>query len=199
MQGGGPLMWPLLVCSAAVMAAVVERLIMLRRKRVMPERVLAAAMRAEGDGDVDALLLSLRSDDSPLARILTCVAQNRRLPRDEADAQVEAVGRVEARRLARRLIVLEAVYVVAPMLGLLGTIMGLMVIFQDFSATAASETRAFSRGIAMALLTTVAGLAIAIPSYLAHIYFSRRVEDLTLELENHAARLSSALRRQKQP
>ncbi|HOX39062.1 MAG TPA: MotA/TolQ/ExbB proton channel family protein [Candidatus Brocadiia bacterium] len=195
MTKGGQLMWPLAICSAAMMAAVIERLIMLRRSRVMPSGLIEAASRAETAADGAELLPRLKTDVSPLGRILLSVVENRELPRPEADVLAEAVGRAEARGLSRRLLVLEAVYVIAPMLGLLGTVVGLMVIFQDFSSAGSGEARAFSRGIAMALLTTVTGLLIAIPSYIAHIYFSHRVEDMAIEMENLATKLSAALRR----
>jgi len=187
------LMWPLGVCLAATMAAIVERLIVLRRRRVIPPDLEKMLEKVHSHEEATRLAPRLEKDGSALGQILRTVLASSGLGRQDAAAQVEIAGKRAAHALEKRLLLLESMAVVAPMLGLLGTVVGLSIIFQEFSGPAKGAGRIFSRGIAMALLTTIAGLSIAIPAYLGYAYLNRRVEMLVLELETYAARLLDVL------
>lgn len=167
----------LVCCSIIAFAAILERIFALRRRRVIGP--LAEAIR---DVDSDEALRAVRAlsgtDRSVLARIVNVIFEtggNREL--------VETSGRGGLNSLERRLILLEIVAVISPLLGLLGTVLGMNQVFDAISSQGLGNVRAFSQGIALALKTTIIGLCVAVPAYVAHMMFERRVDTLGTEIE----------------
>lgn len=167
----GVFLYPLALCSVVAVAISIERLLSLRKSRVMPRHLVEAFLTHD--------LENLKGDRHSVAgRIIAF--QKERNPDAEA---LNAFARLEVSRMERGIFLLEVVIGVAPLLGLLGTVTGLTQVFSGFSAdTGLPEPTAFIRGIALALNTTILGLAIAIPALVAHAYFLRRVEFLAARI-----------------
>ena len=170
-EGSGVFIYPLALCSLVAVFIVVERLYGLLSHRVCPPALVEKISSGE----------SVQSgDDSALGRV---VGFARRKGADKA--ATKAVARVEINRLERGLVLLEMVIGAAPLIGLLGTVTGLVQVFANISAaTGLPEPQAFVEGVALALTTTVIGLAIAIPSLVANGYLQRRVETYAVRIES---------------
>lgn len=176
LQNAGIFLYPLAACSLLAVFITVERVLTLRRHKIVPNDLLDAIVQNKP-------LVSLKGNDrSALGRILL-FAQTR----NEGPGALLAVARLEVNRMERGLFLLEVVVGAAPLLGLLGTVTGLTQVFGNYSVeTGMPDPASFIQGIALALTTTIIGLTIAIPSLLAHSWLQRKVEA-------HAARLHVAV------
>lgn len=175
-------MIPLVICSVVALAVMVHRFIALRGERVVPE-TLAQAL--EG-GDMGRAQDLLDHDDSSLALIYRKSLARPHPDRVAAVSSAEACAREEVTRLQAGLTTLEIIITIAPLLGLLGTVSGLVTVFSglgDSSAAAAPSGTGIARGIAEALNTTIAGLVVAVPAVIAHGYFQRKIDRLTVRME----------------
>ena len=167
----GVFLYPLALCSIVAVAITIERLLALRNSRVMPNHWSEAFLLHDSDQ---------MQDDS--RTVVGRIIAFHRKGRTDAEA-LNAYARMEVSRMERGIFLLEVVIGVAPLLGLLGTVTGLTQVFSGFSAeTGLPEPAAFIRGIALALNTTILGLAIAIPALVAHAYLLRRVELLATRI-----------------
>ena len=191
MQSGGWLMAPILLCSVAALAIGIERAWALHRSRVLPSGMLAAAqarLRDRGDGARPGELEA----SSPLGQVLAAgIARARRGRSLMKEAMTEAIAAV-SHDLERHLTALGIIASIAPLLGLLGTVVGMIQVFSALMLDGAGRPEALAGGISEALITTAAGLTVAIPSLMAHRFFLRRVDDLVVELERQAAHLVEA-------
>jgi len=193
LQTGGWLMVPILLCSLFAATIAMERWWALRRSRVLPQNLSAATLaklRSAGlnKGEVDAL-----ATGSPLGQVLAAGIANADLGRERiAEAMREAVDHA-SHELQRYLTSLGIVASIAPLLGLLGTVMGMIEVFTALDVQGAGNAGALSGGIAEALITTAAGLSVAIPSLICHRYFLRRVDDLAHHMEREAGKLTDVL------
>lgn len=171
LNNAGIFLYPLAFCSFVAVFITVERLIALRNSRVIPRRMVDAFV----EGDLEQIESDL---DSVTGRIVNFYRE--RQPDPDA---LNAFARLEVSRMERGIFLLEVVIGAAPLLGLLGTVTGLTQVFGNFSAeTGLPDPGAFIKGIALALNTTILGLAIAIPSLAAHAYLLRRVESLAARI-----------------
>ena len=183
---GGYTMAPLLLCSVLALIVIIERSFALRRRHVIAEPVLVAVDRIKGTPDAERALTVCGKLRGHFANIICHAIRNRHLSKRENAEELEFVGRQEASHLERGLVILEIVAGVAPLLGLLGTVLGMVQIFGVISEEGlVGQTPSLSEGISKALITTVAGLIVAIPSLVCHSYFSRKVDELVLEMEQH--------------
>ena len=192
-KAGGWLMAPLLACSLAATIIIFERLLALRRARVLPEQLVAilrrwSERRAVDREDLDALAL-----DSPLGRIVAAGLDYRGHGREILRERVEDTGRHVVHELERFLNALGTIASISPLLGLLGTVAGMIKIFQIVSVQGNSNFSLLSVGIAEALVTTAAGLTVAIPSLLFYRYFHSRVDDLVVSMEQETLELIELL------
>lgn len=191
LQKGGLFMIPLGLTAIAGMTAILYKFLSLSTNRVVPERL---ARQVENFQDlvaadrIDPLLKEFGNGESTLARLAAVAMRHRGKPQRDITSAVEASAREETARLHAGISVLDTAITIAPLLGLLGTASGLVTIFQGLSETADHLT--IARGIAEALTTTIFGLAIAVPCVVAHGYFSRRIEVLTVRLESLLADLA---------
>ncbi len=178
-------MIPILLCSLISVAVIIERGISLRRRRVLPHR-LRPFLDGAGSSPPPA-------DPSPLGELLTCGLLHRKEPREQADEALQFTTKRIAGRLERGLGILEIVAVISPLLGLLGTVIGMVQVFNVISQLGVGHAQALSAGISQALISTIAGLVVAIPALVAYSIYTRLVDALQIELEEASALLLNRL------
>jgi biopolymer transport protein ExbB len=198
---GGIFMALLLVCSLVSVAVIVLRALALRQDIVMPpeiEKEIDGLRHDDPDG-VTRLSRFLRNDHSPMGRIASVGLQHLHWPKSENVEAVQTKARHEIVRLESGLFILEIIVGIAPLLGLLGAVSGLVKVFGAFGDSAAqSDPHVIAKGISEALSTTIVGLAIAIPSLIAYSYLSKKVETMAAEMESLIADLLAKCYFQKQ-
>ncbi len=189
-RAGGWLMVPILLCSVIAMAIVLERLWSLRRSRVVPRGLLLKVWEQARGGTpgTDLPLQQLRAR-SPLGRVLAAglAAQDR--SREVMKETIEETGRRVAHELERFLNTLGTIAMITPLLGLLGTVVGMIEVFTVITDIGVGSPRDLAGGISQALVTTAAGIGVAIPTLIFHRYFRGRVDELVLEMEMEAVKL----------
>ncbi len=184
LQRGGLFMWPLLICSIVAVATIILRTIALRERNVMPLVIESEIERLAPGGNPERLSRIVEHDSSSLARIVRVALQHLRAPRAENVEAVQTRARHEMVNLEKGLIALEVIVGIAPLLGLIGAVSGLVHVFSSLGlSSGASDTRLIAGGIAEALNATVFGLSIAVPTLIAFSYFSKRVEVMSVEME----------------
>lgn len=188
---GGVFMIPLSVTSIVGMTAILYKFLSLSANRVIPDELARQVERFEdltAADQTEPVLKEFEKGESTLARLAAVAVRHRGKAQGDIILAVEASARMETSRLHAGIGVLDIVITVAPLLGLLGTASGLVTIFQGLSDSA--DHLGIARGIAIALNTTIFGLAIAVPCVVAHGYFTRRIEVLTARLESLLADLA---------
>ena len=189
---GGLFMWPLLACSIVSVTTIILRGIALQEKNVMPLVIQSEIERLVPGGSPERLMRIVSYDQSSLARIARVALQHLRGPRSENVEVVETRARHEMVRLEKGLIVLEVITGIAPLLGLIGAVSGLVHVFSNLGlSSGAADTRQIALGIAEALNATVFGLSIAVPTLIAFSYFSKKVEVMSVEMETLVVELIS--------
>jgi biopolymer transport protein ExbB len=189
---GGMMMYPIALCSFALMVFSFERLIHLRRGRVIPRpfvnRLLEQIQQQQIDREEGLELCE--KNPSPMARIMTAAIKRYGRPAVEVEQAVLDAGERESNHLRRYMRLLSAISNVTPLLGLLGTVMGMIQSFNDISKSQAmGRPEMLAGGISQALLTTAAGLLVAIPAYAMYVYFVGHIDRLIIEMDMHAQRL----------
>ena len=188
---GGYTMIALFVCSILILAIIIEKSILLRGKKVVPRDLLDSVNNKSAN---DAVIMHLcNSYNSPFSNIVRTTMDNRNLEKDSNQEITKLEGKTQIKRMERGLVILEVVAAVAPLLGLLGTVLGLVDVFHVVAKLGVGQTGAFSSGIAKALITTVVGLIIAIPALVAYRYFSKKVDSMALQMEKGAMNLINRL------
>lgn len=190
---GGWVMWPLLLCSVVALGIVLERAWTLRESRVIPDHLVAQVWQLLKSGDMGEDKLAAVRSSSPLGRVLAAGLALRDAPREVMKERIEDVGRHVAHELERYLNTLATIAAIAPFLGLLGTVSGLIRVFSSITADGMGNPAALAGGISEALITTFAGLALAIPALVAYRWFRGRVLELVLRIEEEVMRLMDAL------
>jgi biopolymer transport protein ExbB len=189
---GGLFMWPLLACSIVAVTTIILRGIALREKNVMPLVIQSEIERLAPGASPERLMRIVSHDESSLARITRVALQHLRGPRSENVEVVQTRARHEMVRLEKGLIVLEVIVGIAPLLGLIGAVSGLVHVFSHLGlSSGAADTRQIALGIAEALNATVFGLSIAVPTLIAFSYFSKKVEVMSVEMETLVVELIS--------
>jgi biopolymer transport protein ExbB len=174
----------LLLTSVTGIAVILWRVWALRWGHVTPRKVVEALEACRSRNDVANLRAICENNPSPLGRLLHFASDHLDWPRTENVSSLETAARREVVRLERGLVVLEIIIGIAPLLGLVGTILGMMDVFADIGDTGLNNASALAHGISEILKATLAGLLIAIPALIAWGYFSKKVEALTVELES---------------
>ncbi len=198
-QKGGWTMVPLGLCAVAGLAVALERAFALRRRRVIPQSLVDMLDMFQGESSVDPMLQACRHSRNSLARLIEGLLFARRQSPAHITDTLHAMGRREVERLERGLLVLEIVAGVGPLLGLLGTVLGMVSVFDAITAEGLGNAQVLSSGISEALITTVTGLIVGIPALALYSYFSKRAESLAIELHelgtSFVARLVETLQR----
>jgi biopolymer transport protein ExbB len=184
LRAGGPFMWVLVVTSIVAVTFIIERGLALRWGKVIPQPVEDAVERCVTARDVGMLRTVCVQQPSPTSRVLLLSIEHLDWPKAENIDTLQTRARHEIARLERGLIVLEIIVGIAPLLGLVGTIHGLITLFGDLGRVGLNDNAALARGIGIALNTTLAGLLIAIPSIIAWSYYTKKVETFAVEMES---------------
>ncbi len=179
-------MIPIFICSIVAVAVVMERAMSLRRSRILHPELIEVIEAIRGPEDIPVIRNRCNEIKGPFSNIIKRAISNIHLSREEKVLDIQATGRQEARVLERMLVVLEIITAISPLLGLLGTVLGMSQVFDVIAEVGLGETKAFSSGIAQALRTTIAGLAVAIPSLIAYTSFDKKVDSMILEMEKHS-------------
>ncbi len=190
---GGWVMWPIILCSIAAMAIVGERLWSLQRKYITPSSLMPQVQQWLESNELDTARIELLRNSSPLGKILAAGLVNRNHSRDVVKEAVEDAGRHVVPDLERFLNSLGTVAAITPFLGLFGTVIGMIDMFAGISSQGIGDPAVVAGGIAQALVTTAAGIAVAIPSVMFYRYFRGRVNELLMDMEQDAIRLIEIL------
>ncbi len=181
---GGPVMIPIGLCSLVAVAVFLERLWALRRSRVVPTSFCMELIEHVRQGNVDQALVLCRKRDVAAGRILEAALASPSASRQALKERLEEVGRREAAELERFIPVLGTIASIAPLLGLLGTVLGMIITFQAIQNQGGmADVSALAGGISQALVTTFAGLSVGIPAVMANRFLLARVDTLLLDLE----------------
>lgn len=182
LKSGGFFMIPLVLTSIIGLAFIIERGLALRWDKVIPPDVGDAAENGSPDG-LNELKLVCEEQPSTLSRLLLVAAEHLPRPRDENVDAIQTHARHEVLQLERGLVVLEIVVGIAPLLGLVGAIHGLITLFSDLGQSSMVDNARVAKGISEVLNTTLTGLLIAIPSLIAWSYYNKKIETLAVEME----------------
>jgi len=188
-EAGGWLMIPILLCSVVALAIVGERFWTLQRKRVAPKHLVAQVWQWYKNGTLDSTQLEALRANSPLGRILAAGLANRHHSRGVMKESIEETGHQVVHELERFLNALGTVAAVSPLLGLLGTVVGMIKVFAAITTHGVGNPTVLAGGISQALITTAAGLSVAIPALLFHRYFRGKVDDLVVKMEEDALKI----------
>ncbi|EGV52142.1 biopolymer transporter ExbB [Candidatus Endoriftia persephone str. Guaymas] len=188
-KAGGWLMLPIITCSVVASAIVLERFWSLQRKRVMPEFLMQQILRLHRDKKLDKADLKTLRESSPLGRILAAGLLNHRHSKEVMKESIEEVGRQVVLELERYLNTLGTIASITPLLGLLGTVIGMIKVFGAIVTAGVGNPGILAGGISEALITTATGLSVAIPSLMFHRYFMGLVEKLVVAMEEQALKL----------
>ncbi|HHV54128.1 MAG TPA: MotA/TolQ/ExbB proton channel family protein [Firmicutes bacterium] len=191
---GGPTMYALLACSIVSVAVILERIWFLWRQRQPADELFEEVREALSEGKVLEAMQLARQSDTPVASLLAVAIEHHDEGPEAVRRSLEQEGKEQAAELERGLPILDAIVTVAPLLGLLGTVLGIIRAFNVLGALqGVDDPGALSVGIAEALITTAAGLTIAIPTLIAHRYLSSVVDSIVTQMENKAEEILDLL------
>jgi biopolymer transport protein ExbB len=193
LMAGGWAVVPILICSAIAVAIVLERFWTLRSKAVLPPGLGEEVRNWARSNTLDMAHLQALSDGSPLGELLASALMVRDRPRELIKERIEDTGRHVVHRLEKFLNTLGTIALIGPLLGLLGTVFGLIRMFMDVMVAGAGDPLKMAGGIGTALICTAAGLVVAIPAYVLHRYFRSRVAGYVVEMEKQATALLDEL------
>src|ERR1700685_163980 len=192
-RAGGPLMWPIILCSIGAAAIILERLWTLQDKRVVPPDLTQKVRQLIEANQINDKVIAALEQNSALGKLLAAALANRHRSREVIMERLEDSGRHIVHELERFLSTLGTIAGVSPLLGLLGTVTGIIKSFNAIQAGGMGDPRALSGGIRQTLVATAAGLCVAIPSLVAYRYLRGRVDGIVVEMEKHALRLADAV------
>jgi biopolymer transport protein ExbB len=185
-KAGGLVMWPLIACSVIALAIIIDRFWALRYERVLPVSLVKTLHAWARMGKVPDISLDKIAVRSPLGRVVAAGLLNRDYGRDIVKESIEDTGRQITHELERFLNLLGTIAAISPLLGLLGTVLGMIKVFNVISIYGTGDARVVAGGIGMALIATAAGLIVAIPSLLFYRYFCGKVDALVMRMEEEA-------------
>jgi len=193
-QQGGSVMYILLGLSVLSLTIVFERAWSLRRSVVIPLKDVQLIEKSVRDGDVKQAMAVCQTHNTAMSRILWVALANRGVRRSVMKEILEESGRQEVAHLDRYIGVLGLIAAIAPLLGLLGTVIGMIEVFQQISLVGVGKADVLAGGISKALNTTAFGLVVAIPSIVAYRFYESRVDRFVIEIEHHALRFVELLK-----
>jgi biopolymer transport protein ExbB len=186
---GGWLMVPIILCSIVAVAIVGERFWALKQEKVVPANLVAQVWQLHQKQELNNERLKLLRDSSPLGRILAAGLINMNHEREVMKEAIEETGRQAVIELERFLNTLGTIASITPLLGLLGTVIGMIKVFAAITSMGVGNPTVLAGGISQALITTAAGLSVAIPSLMFYRYFRGRVDMLVIKMEEEALKL----------
>ncbi len=183
--------WPiyiLLLASVVALALILERLIVLRRSKILPPNLLTEVIELYRTRQVTPKVIAKLEENSPLGRVLAAGLRNERASREVMKESIEEAGRGVAHELERFLNAIGTIASTAPLMGLFGTVVGMIEIFGAQAPTGGTNPQELAHGISTALYNTAFGLVIAIPSLIFYRYFRGKVDGVVVEMEQQAVR-----------
>jgi len=193
---GGIAMYPLMLCSVVGLAIIMERIWALQRKRIIsPGLAELIESQPQTPDETERLKIASQIDKTVLGELVKTAFAHLSLGKHENVEAVQSVARQIVGRMERGLTTLSLIAEISPLLGLLGTVAGMINLFTDVAKHGLGEPAAISRGIFEALIATLTGLTVAIPTLTAYMYLRRRIELLILEMERHTNELLTRLYR----
>jgi len=188
-QAGGWLMLPIILCSVIALAIVGERFWSLQERKIAPRNLVAQIWQWNKTNSLDKEHLRALATSSPLGKVLASGLVNRHHPRDIMKESIEETGRQVIMDLDRYLNTLGTIASITPLLGLLGTVIGMIKVFAAITSQGVGNPTVLAGGISEALITTAAGLLVAIPSLIFYRYFRGKVNVLVLKMEEEAMKV----------
>jgi biopolymer transport protein ExbB len=188
-KAGGLLMWPIILCSIIAMAIIGERFWSLRELKIAPKNLVARVWQWQKAGHLDKKRFQDLRDSSPLGKVLAAGLVNRNHSREIMKESIEETGRHVAHDLERFLNTLGTIASISPLLGLLGTVIGMIKVFTVITSLGVGDPSILSEGISEALITTAAGLSVAIPSLMFHRFFRGKIDGLIITMEQEALKM----------
>ncbi|MET0660531.1 MAG: MotA/TolQ/ExbB proton channel family protein [Steroidobacteraceae bacterium] len=192
-KAGGIMMVPLILCSIVAAAIILERLWTLQERRVLPAEITDKVWRWVEQGQIQEKHITALQHNSPLGKILAAGLMYQGRDRDIIKESIEDTGRHVVHELERFLNTLGTIVAASPLLGLLGTVSGMIKTFNAISDAGVGNPTALAEGIAEALIATAAGLSVAIPALIAYRYLSSKVTGLVIEMEKESIKLVHAM------
>jgi len=188
-KAGGLLMWPIILCSIIAMAIIGERFWSLREIKIVPKNLVAKVWQWQKVGHLDKKRIQDLRNSSPLGMVLAAGLVNRNHSREIMKESIEETGRHVAHDLERFLNTLGTIASISPLLGLLGTVIGMIKVFTVITSLGVGDPSILSEGISEALITTAAGLSVAIPSLMFHRFFRGKIDGLIITMEQEALKM----------
>jgi biopolymer transport protein ExbB len=192
-RAGGPFMVPIILCSIIAAGILFERLWTLQRKRVLPQELIKRVNDLTEKNQITPKVIEALEKNSPLGRVLAAALANRDRGREIMMERVEDTGRHVIHELERFLNSLGTIASISPLLGLLGTVTGIIRAFNAVMLGGMGDPRMLAGGISEALITTAGGLAVAIPSFIAYRYLRGKVEGIVVDMEKIAVKFADTL------
>ena len=193
LTAGGGLLVLMLLSSIVALAICIERLYTLNAKKIAPPHLLATVWKQLKAGEMDAARLRTLKQSSPLGRILAAGLGNAYHGRDVMKESIQEAAAHVIHDLERYLNTLGTIAAITPLLGLLGTVVGMIKVFAEIMAQGTGNASVLAGGISEALITTAAGLTVAIPALAMHRYFIGKIDAIVVELEQETIKLVDAL------
>ncbi|MBM3117742.1 MotA/TolQ/ExbB proton channel family protein [Jeongeupia naejangsanensis] len=188
-EAAGWPIWTIIICSVTAVTIIIERLLSLRKSVVLPEGLLAKSVQEYRSNGVSPDMLGKLAASSPLGRVLAAGLKNVKSSRDIMKESIEETGAAVAHQLERYLNTLGTIAAVTPLLGLLGTVIGMIEIFGAQSPTGGNNPAVLAHGISVALYNTASGIMVAVPALMFYRYFRGKIDDFIVEMEQQAIKL----------
>jgi len=199
LKAGGPVMVPIVLCSILALAVIAERAWTLRRDKIAPKHTVAQIFHLYKQKKLDPRAIEALRESSPLGRVLAAGLVNIHHSREVMKESIEEAGRHVVHDLERYLTVLGTVAAISPLLGLLGTVFGIIDIFSVITSQGSgTNPKILAGGISEALITTASGLIVGIPALVAHRVFRRKVDSLVIAMEQEAIKLVEVIHGQRE-
>jgi len=196
---GGWLMLPIIACSIIALAIIGERFWTLNSKKIMPEQMVASIWTLHKAKQLDSARLKTLEASSPLGRVLASGLLNQAHGRNIMKESIEETGRQVVHELERYLNTLGTIASITPLLGLLGTVVGMINVFAAIGSHGVGDPAVLADGISQALITTASGMTVAIPSLMFYRYFRGRVDELVIKMEDEAIQMVEMMSGEREP
>ena len=193
LQRGGIIIVWLLLCSVIAVTVIIEKFITLRKKKILIPEIISVIENLKSKADIELALSICEKNKGVFSNIVQIGLRHTNLTKEEMREMFQDQGRQEVRSLQRGLGILETIAAIAPLLGLLGTVLGMIKVFDVISQQGLGQTAALSGGISEALITTVVGLSIGIPTLVFYNYFTDKAENLILDIEKYSNQLEKKI------
>ena len=192
-QAAGWPAWPLIFASIVAVALIVERFISLKRQKILPKNLLDEVLNLHRNRQVTSEVIQKLEANSPLGRVFACALRHELSAREIQKESIEQTGHAVAHDMGKYLSSLGTIAAVAPLMGLFGTVVGMIEIF-GAQAPSGTNPQVLAQGISIALYNTALGIVIAVPAMIFYRYFRARVEDYLVNMEQQAIRLVDIIR-----